>query len=289
MTDRRTLIIGAGGQLGTAFRGLLENAVSITRQELDLVTASEDEILRLLRWHRPAYVINCAAYTNVDQAESEESLATEINGHAVGRLAGLCRVEGMRFVTYSTDYVFSGDGTRPYVESDPTDPVNAYGRSKLAGEGAALEANDSALIIRTSWVLSATHRNFVTAILTRAVRGEPLRVVNDQRGRPTIAADLACATLRALDRGVVGLLHLANEGEATWYELALEAVMKAGLDVSLVSPCATEDYPTPARRPRYSVLGSEVAADFALDPLPHWRSSIESVVVGSMRLIRSDA
>jgi dTDP-4-dehydrorhamnose reductase len=289
MSQGRALILGAGGQLGTAFTALVGAAVPITRQGLDLATASSDEVQRLLRHYQPSVVVNCAAYTKVDKAESEEDLATAVNGHAAGRLAAACGENGIRFVTYSTDYVFNGEGNRPYLESHPTDPVNAYGRSKLVGEQAALAADKSALVIRTSWVLSATHGNFVTAILGRATRGEPLRVVNDQRGRPTVASDLARATLNALDKGAVGLLHLANEGEATWYELALEAVKKAGLDVGLISPCATEDYPTPARRPRYSVLGSELASDLALDPLPHWRRSIDDVVAGSQRLIRSSS
>lgn len=279
------LIIGAGGQLGTAFTRLFET-IPLTRAELDLATASVDEMVSVIRAASPAAVINCAAYTKVDQAEEEEDLATEVNGRAVGRLAEASSALNLPLVTYSTDYVFNGRSRMPYVESDDTDPINAYGRSKLVGERAAYEANPDALVIRTSWVLSPTHRNFVTAILSRAVKGEELRVVNDQQGCPTITDDLARATLDALEAGATGLLHLTNRGATTWFELARTAVERAGLDQTLVTPCPTEEYPTPAPRPAYSVLGSEKAADLGLIHLPHWEDSIDGVVAGSLRLIR---
>lgn len=278
------LIIGAGGQLGTAFTRLFET-IPLTRAQLDLATASVDEMVSVIRAASPAAVINCAAYTKVDQAEEEEDLATEVNGRAVGRLAEASSALNLPLVTYSTDYVFNGRSRMPYVESDDTDPVNAYGRSKLVGERAAYEANPDALVIRTSWVLSPTHRNFVTAILSRAVKGEELRVVNDQQGCPTITDDLARATLDALEAGATGLLHLTNQGATTWFELARTAVERAGLDQALVTPCSTEEYPTPAPRPAYSVLGSEKAADLGLN-LPQWEDSIDGVVAGSLRLIR---
>ncbi|HEX2154316.1 MAG TPA: dTDP-4-dehydrorhamnose reductase [Acidimicrobiia bacterium] len=285
MSQRRVLIIGAGGQLGTAFAELLPDARRVTRERLDLAEASPADLGRLLHESGASVVINCAAYTNVDQAELEEALATQVNGWAVGRLAAVAAELDIRLITYSTDYVFDGQGQRPYLESDMTDPVNAYGRSKLVGEREALVTDASILVIRTSWVLSATHRNFVTAILSRARQGQPLKVVADQRGCPTIAADLAVATLAGLEAEATGLLHLTNRGETTWFDLARTAIEAADLDSSLVSPCPTEDYPTPARRPAYSVLGSEVAPKLGLEPLPHWTSSIESVVSGSMRLI----
>lgn len=285
MADDPVLVIGAGGQLGTAFCRIVGNAVGVTRGELDLATASADEIFRLFDDVQPSVVINCAAYTAVDRAESEEELATEVNGHAVERLAAAAFRFGASFVTYSTDYVFDGKGQRPYLESHPTDPINAYGRSKLVGEHAALSIMPDALVVRTSWVLSATHRNFVTAILGRAVEGKALRVVDDQVGCPTVADDLAVGSLEALRAGASGLLHLTNRGETTWYRLAQVAVDKGGMDMSLVAPCTTEEYPTPAQRPSYSVLGSEVTGSLGLDPLPDWRESIDRVVAGSLGLI----
>ena len=185
---------------------------------------------------------------------------------------------GARLVTYSTDYVFPGTGTRPYVESDPTAPVNAYGRSKLAGEEAAL-THPGVLVISTSWVVSATHPNFV-ATMIRNARERVLRVVDDQKGCPTIADDLAAATLTAIDVGAAGLLHLTNRGETTWFEFAREAVGLAGIDPGRIAPIGTEEYPTPARRPAYSVLGSERRESLGIDQLPPWRDSLPAVVEG---------
>ncbi len=280
-----SLVLGASGQLGTAFSRLAPDATLVTRAELDLAVATGAEIRNLLAERSPSLVVNCAAYTAVDKAEEDEALATQVNGHAVGLLAQAAGKVGLPFVSYSTDYVFAGNATRPYVESDPTSPVNAYGRSKLVGEEAAFSANPNALIVRTSWVLSSTHRNFVTAILGRAVKGETLSVVNDQRGCPTVVDDLAAATLAAVEKGASGLLHLTNQGETTWFDLARTAVDMAGLDDDLVSPCPTSDYPTPAQRPAYSVLGSERVEKLGVTPLPRWVDSLESVVAGSLALL----
>lgn len=274
------LILGAGGQLGTAFMRLLQDPVPVGRQNLDLATASTDNIQDLYERVRPSIILNCAAYTKVDKAESEEALATAINGHAVGRLAAAAARVSTPFVTYSTDYVFDGGGRRPYVESDPTAPLNAYGRSKLVGEDAVQEANPDALIVRTSWVLSVTHPNFVGTILRRAREGQISKVVDDQVGRPTIADDLAVASLQALTAGAKGLLHLTNEGETTWFQLAATAMESAGLAPDLVVPCTTDEYPTPAPRPSYSVLGSEVAPALGVR-VPHWKESIDRVVAGA--------
>ena len=223
----------------------------------------------------PKAVINCAAYNHVDLAEEEEQLATEVNGVAVGVIAGWGAERGRPILTYSTDYVFQGDASRPYVESSPTTPGNAYGRSKLLGERRAREAG--ALVVRTSWVVSGTHTSFVSRMIELSEK-QALNVVDDQFGCPTVAGDLAAASLDALDRGVKGLLHLTNEGETTWFELARTAVELAGGDVSAVAPCRTEDYPTPARRPGYSVLGSERREELGLLPMPKWQESLPHLV-----------
>jgi dTDP-4-dehydrorhamnose reductase len=267
-------VLGSGGQLGTAFTRLLgDEAIPLTRAELELTRP--DDIAGVLDGVSPASVINCAAYTAVDRAAEEEDLASVINGEAVGALAVWAKARSVPLVTFSTDYVFPGTADEPYRESSPTDPVNAYGQSKLVGERLALE--HGALVVRTSWVISGSHPNFVATIL-RKVKEQDLRVVDDQRGCPTVAADLAEGSLAALRSGTTGLLHLTNQGETTWYELARTSVGLAGLDSSRVSPCATEDYPTPARRPAYSVLASERLEALGLDPLPHWRTSIWGVV-----------
>jgi dTDP-4-dehydrorhamnose reductase len=289
VTDQRPLVLGASGQVGTAFVNLFDECRPATRKELDLAVATRDEVRVFLSDANPSVVINCAAYTSVDRAEDEEELATRVNGDAVGWLAEAAKSLSAPFLSFSTDYVFDGAGDKPYLESHPTDPINAYGRSKESGERAALAVGGQALVVRTSWVLSATHRNFVTAILLRASDGHVLTVVNDQVGCPTMADDLARASWSALEAGALGLLHLTNQGETTWFDLARASLEKAELDGSLVTPCTTEEYPTPARRPAYSVLGSEVAGSLGLDSMPPWQESLDEVVTGSMALIAAGA
>jgi len=189
---------------------------------------------------------------------------------------------GISFVTFSTDYVFSGDADEPYLESSPPNPMSAYGRSKLVGERAALETNPDALVIRTSWLVSGTHPNFVATML-RLARDREVRVVDDQQGCPTLADDLAAATLESLHAGAGGILHLTNGGITTWYEFAREAVSLAGIDPDRIVPCSTDEYPTPARRPAYSVLGSERRAALGIKELPAWRESLPAVVEGLTR------
>ncbi|MDJ0663502.1 MAG: dTDP-4-dehydrorhamnose reductase [Acidimicrobiia bacterium] len=269
------VVTGGSGQLGTAFRRLLPEAVFPPRRRLDLtVPASSWDVLDDVR---PSMIINCAAYTSVDRAEDDEAAATAANGEGVARLVEYCRRRGIGLVTYSTDYVFDGADRRPYVESDPTSPINAYGRSKLIGEGYALEY-ENALVIRTSWLLSGSHPNFVATMLRMAGDGETVRVVNDQTGCPTIAADLADASLSAIAAGATGLLHLVNSGEATWFDLAQRAVGLAGMDPRLIQPCSSEEYETRARRPRYSVLGSHRLDDLGVASLPPWEDSLPAVV-----------
>lgn len=271
------LVIGAGGQVGTALMSAAGDAVGLGRRDLDLAHAGGDDIDRLLKTHVPQAVVNCAAYTAVDQAETEEDRARHVNGTAVGLLATACGAHRIPLVTYSTDYVFPGSSARPYTEADPVDPINAYGRSKLLGEQQALAASDLVLVIRTSWVISDTRPNFVATMLRAAAEGRRLRVVDDQWGRPTIASDLASATLSALENGVTGLLHVANEGPTTWFELAQKAVHLAGLGRDRVEACTTEEYPTPAPRPRFSVLDTRRADSLGI-VLPPWTTSLPAVV-----------
>ena len=222
-----------------------------------------------MRSIRPDVVINAAAYTAVDRAESEPDLANDVNGTAVGELASVCHELGARLVTYSTDYVFDGTKVQAYVESDPTSPINAYGASKRLGEVLAAEALPSTLVIRTSWVMSGTHRNFASVILDRLLTGE-VRVVDDQHGRPTFASDLAAGTLDALEQGAEGVLHLTNEGTATWFDVARHIATMAGIDPDRVRPCGTADYPTPARRPANSVLDSERRDGLGVASMRHY-------------------
>ena len=274
------LVTGGAGQLGTAFRKVLPEAryvdlADLDLSHLDLLATACDEM-------RPDGIVNCGAYTAVDRAEQEEALATAVNGAAVGVMAEHAARRGIPFLTFSTDYVFPGDASQPYLESSPTDPINAYGRSKLAGERAALSACPEALVVRTSWLVSGTHPNFVATVLRLAAE-RVLTVVDDQRGCPTMVDDLAPAALAALRAGVSGILHLTNRGETTWFEFARAAVALAGIDPGRIRPCATADYPTPARRPAYSTLGSERRSPLGLPALPLWRESLPAVVEGLRR------
>ena len=270
------LVTGAAGQLGTAFSAMDRDILAVSRSDLDITDA--DQIAALVAQLRPSTIVNCAAYTAVDTAEIDEELATEVNGRAVGLLAEVAVDSGCRFVTYSTDYVFDGTATQPYVESDPTNPVGAYGRSKLVGEQLALAASSDSLVIRTSWVLSGTHDNFVATMIKLVAQGKQLSVVNDQIGNPTVVEDLAEATFALLDTGTGGVIHVTNSGSTTWFDLARFAVSTAGLDSNLIQPCSTEEYPTPARRPAYSVLGSERISGTSIGSLRPWRDATRAVV-----------
>lgn len=277
------LITGPSGQLGSAFRRRLgDTARFVGRSELDLAALDVKSTIRGLN---PSLVINCAAYTAVDRAEDDQSLAERVNGSAVGEMASACDDIGARFVTYSTDYVFDGTKPGPYVESDPTSPINAYGRSKQLGEALAVTANGRALVIRTSWVLSGTHKNFASVMIDLLAKG-PVTVVADQHGRPTLVDDLVEATLQAVETEATGVVHMANVGVTTWYELARTIAELSGKDPGLVSPCSTDEYPTRARRPLNSVLDSERIDGLGVRPLPDFHDSL-AVAVREIAAARS--
>lgn len=270
------VVTGARGQLGTAFRTLLgERATYLERNDLDLTDTGS--IRSTIESLDPTIVINCAAYTNVDDAETNEMLAFRVNAEAVSEMAGATAAVGSQFVTISTDYVFDGTSRVPYVESNATNPINVYGASKLEGEGLARAANPATLIVRTSWVLSGTHPNFVATML-RLGRDRALKVVDDQIGHPTLVDDLALGIQRALDARATGILHLTNTGTVSWYELATEALAIGGLDVGNLSGCTTAEYPTPARRPQNSVLDSQRLEELGIEPLPPYRAGLERAV-----------
>lgn len=270
------VVTGPGGQLGTAFRGLFADEASyLDRTELDL--AEPGQGTKAIVDLAPELVINCAAYTAVDQAESEQQLAHRINGEAVGELAAAAARVGAVFVTFSTDYVFDGAASHPYVESSETAPLGVYGASKLAGEHLAMQEHPSAVVIRTSWVLSGTHENFA-ATMIRLVAEKELRVVDDQRGHPTLADDLAQATMAAVEARASGLVHLTNSGTVSWFELARECVELAGLEPARITPCTTDEYPRPAPRPANSVLESERLEALGLEPMPHYRTGLERAI-----------
>ena len=269
------VVTGAGGQLGRAFMDILDDAHGLTHNDLDL--ADVGSIRPALEDLDPELIINCAAYTAVDRAEEEEELAYSVNALAVREMGWMCADFAIPMVTFSTDYVFDGENDRPWVESDPIEPINAYGRTKAAGERFLAETHPDGLVVRTSWLVSGTHPNFV-ATMIRLGRERELSVVDDQLGCPTVASDLAKATMAAVTAGASGILHLANAGATTWYRLARESLELAGLDPERVQPTTTDQYPTPAPRPAYSVLGSERVADLGIEVLPDWRESLPAVV-----------
>jgi len=274
------VVIGADGQLGTAFRRRLgDDARYLSSDDLDLAATST--IRRTVTGLRPSLIVNCAAYTAVDRAEEDEETARAINATAVGELAVVAADIAARLVTFSTDYVFDGTKDGPYNENDEPSPISAYGRTKLEGERAGLAANPETLVIRTSWLMSGTHPNFAATMLRLIAEGE-VKVVDDQRGHPTFVDDLATGSLAALDAGATGVLHLTNAGTSTWYGLAREIAAAGGLDTDRVQPTTTAEFPTPAARPANSVLGSIRLEELGLDPLPDYHESLVRAV-GELR------
>ena len=262
--------------MGAAFIRLLGgDATPLTRSEIDLTRP--EEIDPWIASNRPALVINCAAYTAVDDAEANSSVARSVNATSVGELAASAARHGAGLVTFSTDYVFDGSKDSGYVERDRPHPLSVYGETKLEGERLAMSMHPGSLVIRTSWVLSGTHRNFAMTMLQLTAKGQ-VRVVDDQRGRPTLVDDLAEATMAAVEKGATGLLHLTNQGETTWFRLAREIAELGGLDASRIIPVATDEFPTPAVRPRNSVLDSERLLDLGLSPLPAYREGLSRAV-----------
>nr|WP_274387944.1 dTDP-4-dehydrorhamnose reductase [Salsipaludibacter albus] len=272
------MLTGGSGQLGTALRAALvgrDDVLAPGRTDLDL--SDPAGVVAVLDDVRPGVVVNAGAWTAVDDAESHERAATVVNGASVAAMAGWAADNDAWLVTFSTDYVFDGTGDEPYLEGHPTASINAYGRSKVVGEEAALDSG-SALVVRTSWVVSETHDNFASTMLSLLDRGVDPRVVDDQHGCPTIATDLAAAVVGLVDDRPAGLLHLTNDGATTWYELAREVARLGGHDPERVSPCGTDEFPTAAARPAWSVLGSRRRDELGVETLPRWTESLPAVV-----------
>jgi dTDP-4-dehydrorhamnose reductase len=267
------LLTGGSGQLGSALQRALAArggaAVVLSHAQLDIADGAALE--RAVRGCDARVVVNCAALTKVDTCEREPELAERVNARAPARLARACAARGAKLVQLSTDYVFAGDAQRPYREDDAPAPRSVYGRTKLAGERAALEA-PGALVVRTSWVYGRG-RNFPAAILAQAREGKPLRVVADQRGRPTYAADLAEAILRLIDAGAAGIVNFANDGEASWLDFARAVLDGCGFADRPIQPLTTDQLGLPAPRPRYSVLDLGKARAFGLAPRD-WRAAL---------------
>ncbi|MFI6921706.1 dTDP-4-dehydrorhamnose reductase [Nonomuraea spiralis] len=268
----RWLITGGGGMLAAdvLVRATLtgEPVLALTRSELDL---SDGRAVRdFVSAYRPGVVINCAAWTAVDDAETYEDEALAINGHAVGVLAESCALAGARLVHVSTDYVFDGTAPGPYPEDAPTAPVNAYGRTKLAGELAALKHGHH--VVRSAWLYGASGPNFVRTMIRLAAERETVDVVDDQRGQPTWTADLADYLVRlARSELPPGVYHGTSSGETTWCGLAKEIFTLLGLDPARVRPVSSAGFPRPARRPANSVLAHTKG-----EPIRDWRQALHA-------------
>ena len=282
MAMHKILITGANGQLGWEL-GQLAAAypafefVLVDRNQLDLSFPETFE--KIIQTIAPDCIVNTAAYTAVDKSETEKELSYTVNATAVQALASICKNLAIPFITYSTDYVFDGEATQPYTISTKVDPVNYYGSTKAAGETMAMEANEDTIIVRTSWVFSSHGNNFVKTMMRLMKERAQLNIVADQKGRPTYAKDLAIATMQMMEamnagKSIKGVYHFANQGETTWFDFAAKIKAIAGLTCE-VQPIETKDFPTPAKRPAYSVLDtSKIEHDLAID-IRHWEDALK--------------
>lgn len=269
---------GANGQLGMCLRDEAAKTpfewVWTDVAELDIT--SREAVAALFASQKPDWVVNCAAYTAVDKAESEPEKAELLNATAVGILASEAAKIGAGIVQISTDYVFAGNNPQPLTEDEPTAPVSVYGRTKLAGERAA-ETNPQHVIIRTSWLYSVYGNNFVKTMRRLGAERSEISVVSDQWGSPTSAHDLAKAILEAIEHPVYGVFHFSNEGVTSWALFAQEIMSLSGLTCT-VNPITTAEYPTAATRPEYSLLSKQKFSDTYRAMIPEWESSLEQVI-----------
>ena len=284
----RILLCGSGGQLGREIQlaaieahGALD-ITTLDRIALDIT--KREAVQGALSTHRPSLLINTAAYTDVDRAESEPEQALSVNRDGAGHLAMACAGAGIPLIHVSTDYVFDGRSRHPYQEMDPVSPLNVYGRTKAEGEARIRASLREHIIIRTSWLFAPHGRNFLTTMIRLGRERETLSIVNDQVGCPTFAGDLAHAILQIATSLISsdspwGTFHICNTGEATWYGLARAifdlAPPTLGICVKNLTPIHTEDFPTAAERPRYSVLDCRKVDEIFGIELPPWRSGVE--------------
>ena len=287
----KIVLLGCGGQVGRELMRTLPALGEVIALDQEKANFNDLEGLRqTLYAHSPDIIVNAAAYTAVDKAESEEAAALRVNAEAVGVLAEYARYTGSLLVHYSTDYVFDGEKDGAYIETDKTNPVSVYGRTKRAGEEAVMQGGSHYLIFRTSWVYSAHGHNFIKTILRLARERESLNIVSDQIGAPTSAeliADVTALSIAAYFANVLpeGMYHLTAAGETSWHGLASYAVEKAienGVELKLntqsIHPIATEEYPLPAKRPKNSRLDNSKLTSRLGFPMPDWRFHVDRAV-----------
>lgn len=294
--SKAILLIGSNGQVGKEIIQILEpygNTIAIARPTVDL--AQPNTLRSVIRENKPQIIINAAAYTAVDQAESEPELAKAVNGTALRILAEETEKLGVFLIHVSTDYVFDGNNSRPYTETDATNPVSVYGKTKLIGEEAIQKSCAHHFILRTAWVYGTFGKsNFVKTMLRLGTEREEIRVVADQIGSPTWAKNIAQVLMQIipqLSSEIAGTYHYTNSGVASWYDFAVtifEEAQQLGfpLTVQRVIPITTAEYPTPARRPSYSVLSCAKISTVLGNHPPHWRQALRQMLK-EFRLVNS--
>lgn len=280
----RVLITGSKGQLGNEIRELAEAYPGFDFQYTDIDELNITDINHVKAWFAvncPKVIINCAAYTAVDKAESDEATAFLVNATAVENLSRSAAEVGALIVHVSTDYVFDGKSYTPYGETDPTNPQSVYGRSKLAGEDAVIKYATKGIILRTSWLYSAFGNNFVKTMMKYGMEREVLNVVFDQIGTPTYARDLAKTILDIIPVAILNtgteLYHYSNEGVASWYDFATTVIAISGINCK-IKPILTKDYPLPAPRPYFSILNKTKIKETFNITIPYWRESVNDCI-----------
>ena len=281
---KNVLITGANGQLGNEMRVLSTENPEYTYfftdvAELDI--CNEQAVSDFVKANNIHVIVNCAAYTAVDNAEDNVELCTKLNADAVGYLAKAAEANGAEFIQISTDYVFDGTAHIPYQETELTCPNSVYGKTKLAGEQNALSLCSRSMVIRTAWLYSTFGNNFVKTMIRLGKERDTLGVIFDQIGTPTYARDLARAIFAAIRQGVVpGVYHFSNEGVCSWYDFTKAIHRLAGTTTCQVKPLHTSEYPTKAMRPHYSVLDKTKIKETYHIEIPYWMDSLQSCISG---------
>ena len=272
------LLLGGSGILGSEILRYLnaESHEYVAPTSSDLDITDKEQLFKFISELKPSWIINCAAWTNVDGTESSFREAREINSIAVGNLGTAAGLFGCKVIHISTDYVFDGESSKPYDESSPAKPLNRYGESKLQGENSLLLAAPDSYVIRTSWLYGTSGKNFVKTIAGKAVRNEEARVVNDQVGSPTSARDLAGAIISIVNNEPEpGIYHYSNDGSCSWFELARRIYERVDANPSLVLPISSDSLNLIARRPRFSFLSKEKWKSSGLAEVPRWEDSLD--------------
>lgn len=271
------LVTGSNGQLGHDVIKLLENSehrvYGYDRKLMDIT--DEKAVFREVTKIKPDVIVHCAAYTNVDGAEKDQDGAYAVNTLGTKYLAMAAKEVDAKMVYVSTDYVFDGEAKEPYEVDSPTNPIGVYGKTKLGGEKAVKEILDKYYIVRTAWVFGKNGKNFVKTMLRLGKERGEIGVVADQYGSPTYTIDLAKFIIELIQTDKYGLYHATNSGTCSWYEFAVEIFKQAGLNVK-VNPLTTEQYPTPAKRPKFSVLSKKKIAEEGFTPLQHWQDALNT-------------